>query len=174
MKLRAAMTMASLAVLAASAHAQRFVPQSDPEHPRIKYADSLESVNDRCIVKKTKLSLAIRPVYVNWRPIGFCCEGCPALFLKNPEKYLTDQKIDLRCVVPLDIESWVRLRDAALLRIGERGFEVGARLAHRGQNRVAGAIYDSIHGALAIAGERLPQSPNDRDSARDTRLESNR
>ena len=101
--LRAPAAVAMLAALAAlpgpPALAQRFVPGEHREFPRIKYADSLESVNDRCIVKKTKLSLAIRPVYVNWRPIGFCCEGCPALFLKNPEKYLTDQKIDLRCVV---------------------------------------------------------------------------
>jgi hypothetical protein len=66
---------------------------------RDKYADSLESVNDRCLVKKTKLSLAVRPVYVNWRPIGFGSEASVGLFLKNPEKYLKEQNIDMRCVV---------------------------------------------------------------------------
>lgn len=59
-------------LLAGVASAQRFVPGPDPEHPRVKYADSLESVNDRCIVAKRKLSRTIRPVYVNLRPVGFC------------------------------------------------------------------------------------------------------
>ena len=89
--LRAPAAVAMLAALAAlpgpPALAQRFVPGEHREFPRIKYADSLESVNDRCIVKKTKLSLAIRPVYVNWRPIGFCCEDCQKKFLKDPAKF---------------------------------------------------------------------------------------
>lgn len=55
-----------------STFAQRFVPGEHREFPKIKYADSLESLNDRCIVKKSKLNLKVRPVYVNWRPIGFC------------------------------------------------------------------------------------------------------
>ena len=52
--------------------AQRYVPGEQPDFPKIKYSDSLVSVNDRCIVKQTKLNLKVRPVYVNWRPIGFC------------------------------------------------------------------------------------------------------
>ncbi len=52
--------------------AQRYVPGEHPDFPNIKYSDSLVSVNDRCIVKQTKLNLKVRPVYVNWRPIGFC------------------------------------------------------------------------------------------------------
>jgi YHS domain-containing protein len=102
--IRALAAAALLGALAAApaprpALAQRYVPGEHSEFPKVKYADSLESVNDRCIVKKTKLSRTIRPIYVNWRPIGFCCEACPALFLKTPEKYLKDQKIDMRCVV---------------------------------------------------------------------------
>ncbi len=54
------------------AEAQRPVPGRDPEFPRIQYADSLVSLNDRCIVSQKKLSTKIRPVYVNGRPIGFC------------------------------------------------------------------------------------------------------
>ena len=54
------------------AHAQRYVPGEFRDFPKVKYADSLESVNDRCIVSGAKLNPEIRPVYVNWRPIGFC------------------------------------------------------------------------------------------------------
>ncbi len=54
------------------ARSQRRVPTADPEHPRIRYADSLESVNDRCIVRMNKLNPKMRPVYVNRLPVGFC------------------------------------------------------------------------------------------------------
>lgn len=63
---------ALILLLAGVASAQRLVPGTDPEHPRVKYADSLESVNDRCIVAKRTLSRTVRPIYVNLRPIGFC------------------------------------------------------------------------------------------------------
>ena len=52
--------------------AQRYVPTQDPEHPLLKYADSLTSLNDRCAVRKAKLNPKVRPVYVNGQPIGFC------------------------------------------------------------------------------------------------------
>jgi hypothetical protein len=74
---RALLAFATLAALAAlpaqrAAYAQRYVPGEHPDFPKIKYTDSLVSVNDRCIVKQSKLNLKVRPVYVNWRPIGFC------------------------------------------------------------------------------------------------------
>ena len=74
---RALLTLAALGALAAlpaqrAVFAQRYVPGEHPDFPKIKYSDSLESVNDRCIVKQSKLNLKVRPVYVNWRPIGFC------------------------------------------------------------------------------------------------------
>jgi hypothetical protein len=59
-------------LLPALPRAQRYVPTADPEHPRIKYADSLVSLNDRCIVRMSKLNLRVRPVYVSRQPIGFC------------------------------------------------------------------------------------------------------
>jgi hypothetical protein len=59
-------------ILPAVPRAQRYVPTADPERPRIKYADSLVSLNDRCIVRMTKLNLRVRPVYVSRQPIGFC------------------------------------------------------------------------------------------------------
>lgn len=61
-----------MVLVPSSTFAQRFVPGEHRGFPKIKYADSLESLNDRCIVKKSKLNLKVRPVYVNWRPIGFC------------------------------------------------------------------------------------------------------
>ena len=57
---------------AAPAHAQRYVAGSDSAFPRIRYADSLDSANDRCIVAKNRLNTRIRAVYVNQKPIGFC------------------------------------------------------------------------------------------------------
>ena len=70
---RRSLWVASLAMfVGASAWAQHHVPGSDPEHPRIQYADSLVSLNDRCIVRQNKLSTSIPPVYVNGMPIGFC------------------------------------------------------------------------------------------------------
>jgi hypothetical protein len=59
-------------VLPGSGGAQVFVPGSNEAFPRIRYGDGRTSVNDRCIVRQAKLSPAIRPVYVNGRPIGFC------------------------------------------------------------------------------------------------------
>ena len=50
----------------------RFVPTSDPEHPRLKYADSLVSLNDRCMVRMVKMNPKVRPVYVSRHPVGFC------------------------------------------------------------------------------------------------------
>ena len=55
-----------------TAAAQRYVPGRDAEHPRAKYADSLVSLNDRCVVRQSKLNLRVPPIYVNGSPIGFC------------------------------------------------------------------------------------------------------
>jgi len=52
--------------------AQRPVTTADPVHPKLKYADSLVSLNDRCMVRKNKLNPRVRPVYVNRQPVGFC------------------------------------------------------------------------------------------------------
>ena len=68
----AVIALLALAVLVRTPWAQRYVPGDDPEFPREKYADSLVSLNDRCIVSGNKLNLTIRPIYVNGSPIGFC------------------------------------------------------------------------------------------------------
>lgn len=92
----------ALAVLAGSssfAAAQVLVPQADAEKPRVQFADSLVSVNDLCAVAKRKLSTSISPVYVNGKPVAFCCTACPATFSKNPETYVKDFAPKLECPV---------------------------------------------------------------------------
>ena len=65
--------IATLATLAASnACAQVYVPQPDLNFPRIRYADSLVSMNDRCMVRQSRLGLSHPPVYVSRQPVGFC------------------------------------------------------------------------------------------------------
>ena len=67
-----ALVAAGVLLAAPRGAAQRRVPTGDPKHPRLKYADSLTSLNDRCMVRKAKLNPKVRPVYVNWQPVGFC------------------------------------------------------------------------------------------------------
>jgi len=55
-----------------SSRVQHFVAGPDSLHPRLKFADSLVSVNHRCVVSGSKLNPKVRPVYVNGVPIGFC------------------------------------------------------------------------------------------------------
>lgn len=64
--------LAGLVVLSSIGSAQRYVPGTDPQYPRVKYPDSLVSINDRCAVRKVKLGNRVRPVYVNGEPVGFC------------------------------------------------------------------------------------------------------
>ena len=76
--LGAAAAAATLAPLSAplvappAALAQHYVATADSAHPLVRYADSLVSLNDRCIVRQTGLAYRMRPVYVNGLPIGFC------------------------------------------------------------------------------------------------------
>jgi hypothetical protein len=74
-KTRAAVALAALlgaGGAACPAQAQEYVPTADVNHPRVRYTDSLVSVNDRCIVRQGKLNPSYLPVYVNGHPIGFC------------------------------------------------------------------------------------------------------
>ena len=67
--MRLALALVALS-LACAASAQRYVGEGD--FPRLKYADSLVSANDRCIVSQAKLNPRMAPLYVNGAPIGFC------------------------------------------------------------------------------------------------------
>jgi hypothetical protein len=70
--LAAAMLLIGLAA-AMSPHALgRAVPGREPGYHHIKYADSLTSPNDRCMVRQSRLNTRVRPVYVNGSPLGFC------------------------------------------------------------------------------------------------------
>jgi hypothetical protein len=68
-----ASVVSTLALLSAPiTQAQRYVPAADPKLPKLKYADSLTSVNDRCVVTHNKLNPQIDPIYINGVPVGFC------------------------------------------------------------------------------------------------------
>jgi hypothetical protein len=50
-----------------------YTPTADPLHPRVRYVDGQESLNDSCIVLAgNKLNRRVPPAYVNGRPLGFC------------------------------------------------------------------------------------------------------
>lgn len=55
-----------------AARAQHRIAGADSLHPLVRYADSLVSVNDRCIISGSGLNPAMHPVYVNEQPVGFC------------------------------------------------------------------------------------------------------
>jgi hypothetical protein len=70
----AAAAACATVVLASSAPlvAQHYIAGPDSLHPRIRYSDSLDSPNHSCMVSGAKLNPAMRPVYVNETPVGFC------------------------------------------------------------------------------------------------------
>ncbi len=72
----------------------QYVPATDEQFPKARYTDSLVSLNDRCPVRQSTLSLEYSPVYVNGQPIGFCCHSCPSVFVQDPERYLRALKIE--------------------------------------------------------------------------------
>jgi len=94
-----ALVIACAVALAATAEAQRHVPVPNSEFPKVKYPDSLTSLNDKCAVAGGRLSTSVRPVYVNEVPVGFCCTKCPGVFSKEPEGYLTAFSPSLVCPV---------------------------------------------------------------------------
>jgi hypothetical protein len=61
-----------LALAPGAARAQHYVVSPNTKFPRLLYADSLTSVNDRCVVTQRQLNPQIPPVYVNGKPVGFC------------------------------------------------------------------------------------------------------
>ena len=75
-RIAAALAVACLALLTFRAsgalHAQVILPAPGPAFQKLKFADSLTSVNDRCVITHNRLNLAIHPLYVNGQPVGFC------------------------------------------------------------------------------------------------------
>ncbi len=68
-----ALALAALALGTVAAGAQQLLlPAKEHGFPQIQFADSLISPNNRCPVMGHRLSIQVRPVYVNGVPIGFC------------------------------------------------------------------------------------------------------
>jgi YHS domain-containing protein len=80
--------VAGAALFHLTAQAQQYVPTDPPEHPRLEWGDTLVSLNDRCPVRQAKLNATYRPVYINRKPVAFCCNSCPGVFVQDPERYL--------------------------------------------------------------------------------------
>jgi hypothetical protein len=57
---------------AGAARAQAPLPVPGPAFTHLKYADSLTSVNDRCVITHNRLNPVMHPLYVNGQPVGFC------------------------------------------------------------------------------------------------------
>lgn len=49
-----------------------YVPGDVDSFPRVEYPGIGVTLNDRCMVRQSKLNPKMRPMYVNNRPIGFC------------------------------------------------------------------------------------------------------
>ena len=70
----------------------------------------------------------------------------------------------------VDVEARIGLGIAQLLRLRQHVGELAARLAHRRQDVVAGAVEDAVDALDPIGGEPLAQRLDDRDAAGDRRL----
>src|SRR5882672_2161293 len=80
----------------------------------------------------------------------------------------------MRRVMTLDVRRGIRLRQSRGLRVRKRDAELDTRFAHGAEDRIAGAVDDSINRALPIARERLAQDSDDRHAAADAGLEADR
>ena len=70
--LAALATLGLATTLGAMAGAQVLIKSTHEDFPKVLYADTLISANDRCIVARSRLNPKVRPVYVNGTPLGFC------------------------------------------------------------------------------------------------------
>jgi YHS domain-containing protein len=153
----AAFALAALAP--GSGFAQRFVPQKDASHPRLKYADSLVSINDRCAVKESPLSPVIRPVYVNGKPVGFCCTTCPGIFVQGPEPYLERMHAKFTDPVHPDRPAQVaaRLRYHVNWEIYYFADRAGLDEFRKNPTRYCGLVTDPVSGGRFRPDERSPR-----------------
>ena len=77
----------------------------------------------------------------------------------------------VRGIDAVDVEARIGLGVARGLRLGQHDVEVAPGLAHRRQDVVAGAVEDAVEALHAVADQALAQRLDDRDAARDRRLE---
>ena len=80
----------------------------------------------------------------------------------------------MRRVETADVEGGIGFRVAELLRLAEALREGQTPRFHSGQDVVAGAVQDAIDALDGIAGQSLAQGFDDRNAARDRRLEGKR
>ena len=137
---------------------QRLVPTRDKAHWKIKYPDSLVSINDRCAVKGTGLALGIRPVYVNKVPVGFCCTTCPPVFVQGPEPYL--ERMKTRFMDPVEPRKPARVAAGLRYHVNWEIFYFADR-AHldafrRDVPRYCGLLTDPVNGQRFRPGAKSP------------------
>lgn len=84
---------------APDAAAQRYVPSGDPYLPRVQYSDGQTSMNKRCTVRKILMTTTTRPVYINGKPLGFCCPMCSWTWITAPWRYMNEEKISVNCAI---------------------------------------------------------------------------
>ena len=83
-----------------------------------------------------------------------------------------EQRELVRRVDAVDVGRGIRLRQPEPLRLGEHVVEAAPLARHRGEDVVAGAVDDAVHGRRPVARQRLLQRAQDRDAAADARLEA--
>src|SRR5438105_3843801 len=88
-----------LLAIPAAVLAQQYVPAKPNEHKRIIFPDSLVSINDMCLVSHRPLDILHQPIYVNLKPVAFCCSPCPGKFERHPARYLANLGAKIPCVV---------------------------------------------------------------------------
>ena len=140
-------------------NAARYVPQADKTHPRIKYGDSLTSINDRCAVKEGGLSVDIRPVYVNAKPVGFCCTTCPAIFVQGPEPYL--QRMQASFTDPVQASRPARIQSGLRYHVNWEVFYFADRATmdefRKHTTRYCGWLTDPVSGIRYRPTEASPR-----------------
>src|SRR5579875_731399 len=72
----------------------------------------------------------------------------------------------------VNIQGRVRLRQSAALGMGQHVGEISPAFRHRTEDVIAGAVHNSIDGALAVSDQRFTQRPDYRDSTADAGLQS--
>ena len=70
--LAAALLLLAPATARAEEFYGRYVPSADTARPRLKFNDSLVSLNNHCPVTTSRLNRKIQPLYINGEAIGFC------------------------------------------------------------------------------------------------------
>lgn len=77
----------------------RYVASGDRTLPKVQYVDTLVSVNKRCTVRQLLMAPITRPVYVNRKPVGFCCRMCTWTWVMDAPRYINGEGLKFTCLV---------------------------------------------------------------------------